>query len=76
MRNKHVSHDENNWMTPVPYAQVLKPGQQPVLGEIGCLVVEGINTQTLTTWEPSLTPHWLGSTKSTTGSEKRSELIC
>lgn len=44
MRNKHVSHDENNWMTPVPYARVRKFGQQPILGEIDCLVVEGVNT--------------------------------
>jgi hypothetical protein len=44
LRNKHVSHDENNWMTAVPYASVRKRGQQPTLGNIDCLVVEGVDT--------------------------------
>lgn len=44
MRNKHVSHDENNWMTPVPYANVHKPGHQTVLGDVDCMVVEGMDT--------------------------------
>jgi hypothetical protein len=37
MRNKHVSHDENDWMLPLPVAIVGARGYQPMVGDIDCL---------------------------------------
>jgi hypothetical protein len=47
MRNKQVSHDENDWMTPSTYAAIRKPGKEPLIGTIDCLVVEGMDTASI-----------------------------
>jgi hypothetical protein len=44
LRNKHVLHDENDWMQPIPLAIVAAPGHQPVISDIDCLVMEGTDT--------------------------------
>jgi hypothetical protein len=45
MRNKHLLHDENDWMQTVPYAIVGDAeSKQPTVGEINCLVMEGTDT--------------------------------
>jgi hypothetical protein len=44
LRNKHVLHDENDWMQPIPLAIVAAPGHQPVVSDIDCMVMEGTDT--------------------------------
>jgi hypothetical protein len=44
LRNKHVLHDENDWMQAIPLAIVAKPGHEPVVSDIDCLVMEGNDT--------------------------------
>jgi hypothetical protein len=44
LRNKHVLHDENDWMQAIPLAIVAQPGHEPVVSDIDCLVMEGNDT--------------------------------
>jgi hypothetical protein len=44
LRNKHVLHDENDWMQPIALAIVAAPGHQPVVSDIDCIVMEGTDT--------------------------------
>lgn len=45
LRNKHVLHDENDWMQTVPYAIVGDAGNnQPTVAEIDCVVMVGTDT--------------------------------
>jgi hypothetical protein len=45
LRNKHVLHDENDWMQTTPYAIVGDAGNnQPTIGVIDCIVTEGTDT--------------------------------
>jgi hypothetical protein len=44
LRNKHVLHDENDWMQPIPLAIVAAPAHQPVVSDIDCMVMEGTDT--------------------------------
>jgi hypothetical protein len=44
LRNKHVLHDENDWMQAIPVAIVGAPGYEPVVSDIDCLVMEGTDT--------------------------------
>ena len=44
LRNKHVVHDENDWMQTLPIAIVGAPGHQPVVNDIDCVVMEGTDT--------------------------------
>jgi hypothetical protein len=44
LRNKHVLHDENDWMQPIALAIVAAPGHQPVVSDIDCMVMEGTDT--------------------------------
>jgi hypothetical protein len=44
LRNKHVLHDENDWMQAIPLAIVAQPGYAPVVSDIDCLVMEGNDT--------------------------------
>jgi hypothetical protein len=42
LRNKHVLHDENDWMQTVPYAIYADAGNnQAKFGDINCVVLEG-----------------------------------
>lgn len=44
LRNKHVLHDENDWMQAIPVAIVGAPGHVPVVSDIDCMVMEGTDT--------------------------------
>jgi hypothetical protein len=44
LRNRHVLHDENDWMQPLPIAVVAMPGHQPVVSDFDCVVIEGVDT--------------------------------
>jgi len=44
LRTKHVLHDENDWMQAIPVAIVGRPGHDPVVSDIDCLVMEGTDT--------------------------------
>jgi hypothetical protein len=45
LRNRHVLHDENDWMQTVPYAIYGDAGNdQATLGDINCVVLEGTET--------------------------------
>ena len=45
LRNKHVLHDENDWMQTTPYAIVGDAGNnQPTVGDIDWIVMEGTDT--------------------------------
>jgi hypothetical protein len=44
LRNRHVLHDENDWMQPLPIAVVATPGHQPVVSDLDCVVIEGVDT--------------------------------
>jgi hypothetical protein len=44
LRNRHVLHDENDWMQTVPYAIFGDAGNgQPKFGDINCVVLEGFD---------------------------------
>lgn len=45
LRNKHVMHDENDWMLTVPYAIVgTAEDDKPSVTEIDCIMMEGTDT--------------------------------
>jgi hypothetical protein len=44
LRNKHVVHDENDWMQALPYAVVTVRGHNPMVSEVDCVVIEGVDT--------------------------------
>ena len=44
VRNKHVVHDENDWLRATSYAVVRKRGHDQVVGDVNCIVTEGIDT--------------------------------
>jgi hypothetical protein len=44
LRNKHVLHDENDWMQAIPLAIVGTPGHEPVVSDIDWMVMEGTDT--------------------------------
>lgn len=44
LRNRHVLHDENDWMRAVSYAVLRKRGHAQVIGDVNCVVLEGLDT--------------------------------
>ena len=44
LRNKHILHDENDWMQTVPYDIIGTIAGQPSVGDIDCVVMEGADT--------------------------------